>query len=275
MKTFLVTGANSGVGFEVARGLVAAGHGVVLAVRDGQRGEAAMALLRREHPAAEVKVVTVDLSDLASVRGLEVEGLALDGVVNNAGIAFEPLRLTAERVHAQFATNHLGHFVLTAQLLPALERRPEARVVTVASTIARRGKFVPAEVDGTGFSSARAYAQSKLANVFFGVELDRRLRARSSRVRSVLCHPGLPATPMQQKARGPIGWVVRSAAAVFGKPPAVGAAAVLEALLGSVEGGVMVGPGPRVEPVWPSMRDVAGTQALWELSERISGQSLR
>jgi len=275
MKTFLVTGANSGVGFEVARGLVAAGHGVVMAVRDARRGEAACTQLRREHPAAEVKVITVDLSDLASVRAVALEAFELDGLVNNAGIAFEPLRLTAEQVHAQFATNHLGHFVLTARLLAGLERRPDARVVTVASTLARRAVFAPAELDGTRFSSTRAYGQSKLANVLFGAELDRRLRARQSRVRSVLCHPGLPATPMQQKARGPIGWVVRTAAAVFGKPPAVGARAVLEALLGDVEGGAMVGPGPRVEATWPTMRDTAGASALWALSEQLSHQPFR
>jgi NAD(P)-dependent dehydrogenase (short-subunit alcohol dehydrogenase family) len=111
-------------------------------------------------------------------------------VVNNAGIAFEPLRLTAERVHAQFATNHLGHFVLTARLLPALERRPEARVVTVASTIARRGKFVPAEVDGTGFSSARAYAQGRSGVSMVAVlKGGRAARRAASRLREVINRP--------------------------------------------------------------------------------------
>ncbi len=277
-RSVLVTGATGGVGLALTQALVARGHHVIMAVRDPVRGAQARDQLVAQHPQARVRVEHLDLADLDSVRALGQRDLEVDVLINNAGVGFDPLRLTREGVVSQFAANHLGHFGLTALLFERLERRGGARVVTVTSTLAKSGRLELNNLDGSqGFRPLKAYAQSKLANALFGAELDRRLRARGADVRSVLVHPGVPRTAMQQKATGLLGLVVRAAASAMGKPPSHGASAVLEAALSSeVEGGALLAPGahlgdaPRRERPWPSLGDLEGAAQLWACSERLT-----
>jgi NAD(P)-dependent dehydrogenase (short-subunit alcohol dehydrogenase family) len=271
MRTHLVTGANSGLGLETVRALAAKNERVIMAVRDLGRGEAARAELLREHPKAVLELEQVDLADLDSVR-------ALGALINHAGLGTAPLRRTAEGVYAQFGANHLGHFLLTALLLPQLEKGTDPRVVTVSSGFGRKGKMNLDNLDASqGYSQGTAYMQSKLANALFGAELDRRLRAKGSPVKSVLAHPGVAATPMQQKPTGWMGVVSRAVSALFGRTAANGALPTIEAADGAnVRSGEVYGPGKRKsdparrEEAWPSMRDLEGARALWERSEQLT-----
>jgi len=277
MKTFLVTGASSGVGLALTHLLAEQQQRVILAVRDVARGERARDEVLRRCPAATLSVERLELTDLRSVHALAARDLAIDVLVNNAGIAFEPLRLTAQGVVSQLAANHLGHFALTALLWPQLAQRADARVVTVTSTLAKQGHFDLDSLDGSrGFSSLQAYKQSKLANVLFAAELDRRVRAQGLRVKSVLAHPGVPATAMQQRAQGPIGFVVRLVSALIGKPASHGATALLAAATDArAASGELWAPGkragapPRREAAWPTMSDREGALRLWERSEAL------
>lgn len=179
MKTHVITGANSGIGFEAVRALARQGERVIMAVRDLSRGEAARAKVLAEVPGAALALERVDLLDLDSVRALAERLVSVDVLINNAGLGTMPLVLTKERVYSQFGANHLGHFLLTALLWPKLEAGRDARVVTVTSGFGKKGVLDLDNLDGSrGYGQGRAYMQSKLANALFGAELDRRLRAR-------------------------------------------------------------------------------------------------
>jgi NAD(P)-dependent dehydrogenase (short-subunit alcohol dehydrogenase family) len=190
-RTAVVTGATSGLGLETARALAAKGARVVLAVRDVARGEAVAAELT-----GSVEVRRLDLTDLESVRGFAAgwDG-ALDVLVNNAGIMMVPAGVTVDGFELQFGTNHLGHFALTNLLLPHVTDR----VVTVASTAPRAGRIALDDLNWQQrpYSAERAYGQSKLANLLFTLELQRRLTAAGSRVRAMSAHPGWAATNLQ------------------------------------------------------------------------------
>jgi len=279
MRTHLVTGANSGIGFETVRALAGRGERVIMAVRDRQRGEAARAKVLTEHPQARIDLELVDLLDLDSVRALASRIDSLDVLINNAGLGTAPLLLTKERVYSQFGANHLGHFLLTTLLLPKLENGTDPRVVTVSSGFGKKGKIDLDNLDaGRGYSQGRAYMQSKLANALFGAELDRRLRARNSKVKSVLVHPGVAATEMQKKPTGLFGVVARLVH-LLASPPQRGARPTIDAaMLDSVSGGEVFGPGKgdgpaKREETWPSMRDVEGATALWKRSEELTGMT--
>jgi NAD(P)-dependent dehydrogenase (short-subunit alcohol dehydrogenase family) len=277
MRTFLVTGANSGVGFALTRALAAKHHRVIMAVRDAGRGAAARDEILRQHPGASLVLERLDLTDLGSVRALAAKALDVDVLVNNAGVGSGPKALTAEGVLVQFAANHLGHFVLTALLFDRLAARRDARVVTVTSAFAQRGRLDLENLDGNrGYGQGRAYMQSKLANLLFGAELDRRLRARGSTVKSVLAHPGVAATEMQQKATGVMGVVARTVSALFAHSAAHGATPLLSAALDpAVESGDLWRPGKRPgtpackEAPWLTMSDRAGAEQLWRRSEAL------
>jgi NAD(P)-dependent dehydrogenase (short-subunit alcohol dehydrogenase family) len=190
-RTAVVTGATSGLGLATARALADAGARVVLAVRDVARGEAAAAGLT-----GEVEVRRLDLADLASVRAFAAGWSGpLDLLVNNAGIMMVPEGRTADGFELQFGTNHLGHFALTVLLLPHVTDR----VVTVSSTAHRVGSIDLTDLnwERRPYSPERAYGQSKLANLLFALELQRRLTAAGSPVRSMAAHPGWSATNLQ------------------------------------------------------------------------------
>ncbi len=201
-KQFLITGANSGIGYAAALELAEHGAVVMLACRDRARGEAALAQLRTQgagpgSAAEAAELVLLDLASLDSVRsvaeGLLARGVVLDGLINNAGVFAPPRRLeTVDGFELQFGTNVLGHFALTCRLLPALERAEAARVVTVASIAHKRGRINFADLQSErSYSAQAAYQQSKLGDLMFALELERKLRARPSRSISLAVHPGV------------------------------------------------------------------------------------
>ena len=203
-KTVLVTGANSGIGFQAARELARQGRHVLLGVRDVAKGEAARSRILAEMPQAQVAIVPLDMASLASIRGFAGDYLAsgarLDVLVNNAGVMALPKReQTADGFERQFGTNHLGHFALTGLLMPALLKAEAPRVVTVASLAHRNGKMEWDNLQGEkSYSPWGAYNMSKLANILFARELDRRAREAHSKLMSVAVHPGISMTNIAQ-----------------------------------------------------------------------------
>lgn len=201
----VVTGANSGLGFLTARELARKGAAVLMTARDEGRGERALARIRAELPGAEVMLRRLDLADLDDVAAfaarLVAEGRPVDLLINNAGVMMPPHGLTRQGHETQFGVNHLAHFALTLRLLPLLSAAPVARVVTVSSELHRRGRIHFEDIKGEkAYGRLAFYAQSKLANVLFALELDRRLKATRLPVLSVLAHPGYSATNLQTSA---------------------------------------------------------------------------
>lgn len=197
-RTFLVTGANSGIGFEAAKVLAARGGRVLMACRDRDKAEAARTQIANAHPLAQTEFLPLDLADLASIRRAALiagQEKRIDVLINNAGVMRPPLQHTRDGFELQFGINHLGHFALTAELLPKLAQGENPRVVTVASIAHRRGQIDFDNLDGRkGYNAWDFYAQSKLANALFFAELDRRLRAAGSPIASIGCHPGVAHT---------------------------------------------------------------------------------
>ncbi|MGZ4689679.1 MAG: SDR family oxidoreductase [Acidimicrobiia bacterium] len=202
-KLAVVTGANSGIGLETARRLAAAGARVVLAVRNPTKGAAAVADIRDSHPGVDVSAESLDLSSLASVREFSETMTALDRpldiLVNNAGIMAVPKReVTADGFELQLGTNYLGHFALTGRLLALLRRADAARVVTLSSSAARFGRIDLADLQSERrYGPWRAYGQSKLADLMFAFELQRRSVANGWGVMSNAAHPGSTHTNLQ------------------------------------------------------------------------------
>ena len=201
-RVAVVTGANSGLGLVTARELARAGATVVMGCRDPGRGTAALQRVRDEAPGADVTCESLDLALLASVRDFAKRmTTAYDGIdllVNNAGVMAIPRATTADGFEMQFGTNHLGHFALTGLLLPVLRDRPGSRVVTVSSGAHKAGRIHFDDLMGErSYKKWLAYSQSKLANLLFAYELDRRLRAAGAETISVAAHPGYAATNLQ------------------------------------------------------------------------------
>ena len=202
-RVAVVTGANGGLGLETAKALAGAGAHVVLAARNPAKTEAAVTEILAAHPTASIEVVALDLGSLASIRAAAEQILAahlrLDMLVNNAGIMGIPEQATVDGFEMQFGVNHLGHYALTALLLPALLRADAARIVTVTSTAHHMGRRIdPANPHLKGrYKPWRAYGNSKLANFHFGIGLQQRLDAAGARAASLIAHPGLSNTDLQ------------------------------------------------------------------------------
>ena len=284
----VITGANSGVGYHAARHLARAGASVVLACRNQQKADAARATLLQQNPAAKIEVRLLDVADLDSVRRFADDFLAgnraLDLLINNAGVMSLPeRRSTPQGFEQQLGTNHLGHFALTGLLLPALLRQPGSRVVTIASIAHKRGVLNFDDLNAErSYDPRRAYDQSKLANVVFGLELDRRLRARQANTASVIAHPGVAVTNIVSNGMGSglKARVVSTAIALFAQSDDRGSWPTLYAAVApAAHGGGYYGPdgfaeikGTPVE-VKPTARalDAAAGERLWEVSERMTG----
>jgi NAD(P)-dependent dehydrogenase (short-subunit alcohol dehydrogenase family) len=284
----IVTGANSGIGYQTARYLSRVGATVILACRNAQKGEAARAKIVLDHPAAKVEVRVLDVADLDSVRRFVTESLnenrPLDLLINNAGVmAIPERRTTPQGFEMQFGTNHLGHFALTGLLLPALLRQPDSRVVTVASIAHKGGKLNFDDLNAErGYDPRGAYQQSKLANLVFGLEFDRRLRARPANTSSLIAHPGVAVTNIVSNGMG-TGLKGRIVNALLpfvaqsddrGSWPLLYAATSPEAHGGGYYGpdGIAEVKGSPVE-VKPKQHalDPAAGKRLWEISETLTG----
>ena len=287
-RTAIVTGASSGIGAEAAMVLADKGATVILAVRDQARGDTVRARILASSPSADVAVSLVDMANLASIRAFaeRVDGTLpqVDMLLNNAGLGLQSSRaVTVDGFERQFGTNHLGHFALTGLLIPALLRAPAPRVVAIASIAHRRGRIAFDDLQGERrYNGSRAYAQSKLANLMFAFELDRRARAEQSRLESVAAHPGVATTGFFA-ATGMPGLLVPLATLairVFGQDAAQGALPGLyAATMPDVAGGQYWGPDGFMEIRGAPMPAKAGSHALdrevwqrlWTVSEHLTG----
>jgi len=285
-RTFIVTGANSGLGFATTRELARHGAHVIMAVRNATKGEEALRTLRAAQPDARLELRLLDLSDLDSVRafstGILANRVPVDVLINNAGIMMPPRSLTRQGFESQFGANHLGHFALTGLLLDTLKAGRDARVVTVSSTLHRRGVIHFDDLTGErNYSPLAFYAQSKFANAVFGLELHRRLRAGRVPVKSILAHPGYSATNLQ--STGPTGLlklVLKFTNRVVAQGVEIGALDQLYAATDAkAESGQFIGPDGRgesrgyptiVQPV-ESARDPDLGKRLWRVSEELTG----
>ncbi len=273
-RTVVVTGANSGIGLVTARELARVGAHVVLAVRDEQRGRSAAATI-----SGSCEVRSLDLADLASVRAF-ADGFTgdLDVLINNAGVMAVPKQVTVDGFELQLATNHLGHFALTNLLLPAIVDR----VVTVSSGAHRMGRIV---LDDLNWQRRRyhpwsAYGQSKLANLLFTLELERRLTAAGSAVRALAAHPGYTATNLQSHSANPFTSALMSVAnRVVAQRDTDGALPTLFAATQDLPGASYVGPDgfqemrghPTLVSRSASAADPDLAAALWSTSEQMTG----
>ena len=287
-RTVIVTGANSGIGLEAARELAAHGASVTLAVRDRVRGDAAAGRVA-ERATGPVEVAPLDLADLSSVRDFAdswAEGHpdGLDVLVNNAGVMAIPRRETADGFEMQLGTNHLGHFALTGLLLEAL--KPDARVVTVSSGVHRMGSIDFDDLQSeTDYRKWSAYAQSKLANLLFALELHRRASAAGADLRSIAVHPGYAATNLQsvgpEMSGDRVGRILIGLAnRLVAQSAAAGAWPTLMAATDpEVPSGTFLGPTqwrgyrgtPGLETPSDAARDPETAARLWAESVRLTG----
>ncbi|MFC8226064.1 oxidoreductase [Streptomyces sp. NPDC057287] len=291
--TAVVTGANSGIGAVTALVLARSGARTILACRDPERGGRALDAVRRAAPGSDTRLVALDLADLSSVAEAagritkETDG-RLDLLVNNAGVMALPLLRTADGFEMQFGTNHLGHFALTHHLLPLLGTDAPSRVVTVSSLAHRMGRIDFAGLDGLdaedGYNKWRAYAQSKLANLLFTAELQRRADAAGRPILSLAAHPGLSATELGQAGPRLAGrpWAAKleRATRLYTQPPSAGALPTLyAATLPGALGGSYYGPrllgetrgGPAPARMSARAQDMDTARALWDVSARLTG----
>jgi NAD(P)-dependent dehydrogenase (short-subunit alcohol dehydrogenase family) len=287
-RVAVVTGANSGLGLAAAGALAKAGATVVLACRNTEKGEEAMESIRAGSPNAAVELESLDLASLDSIRAFaERFGKAhggLDLLINNAGVMAPPRRQTADGFELQFGTNHLGHFALTGLLLGALDGREDARVVTVSSTAHKFGRIRFENLQGERrYFRWSAYGQSKLANVLFALELERRLRASGSKVKSLAAHPGYSATNLQSAAPPLVDRAVMVVTnRLLAQSAEMGALPELYAATRpSLDGGLFIGPDgfeeqrghPKVVRPVKAGRDEAAAARLWSVSEELTGVS--
>ena len=278
----VVTGANTGLGFETAQVLAARGASVVLAVRDTEKGKAAAARIAGTAPGANVTVQALDLASLDSIRAAADELRArhprIDLLVNNAGVMFPPKQTTGDGFELQLGTNHLGHFALTGLVLEQMLPVPGSRVVTVSSLAHRiRARINFDDLQGErSYSRVAAYSQSKLANLMFTYELQRRLSAAGTTI-AVAAHPGLASTELTRNTPAITAFLY---ARVMSQQAAMGALPVLRAATDpAVLGGQYYGPGgllgargyPELARSSRQSHNMAIQRRLWTVSEELTG----
>lgn len=269
-RTVIVTGANSGLGLVTARELARVGAKTILAVRNTAKGDAAAASMT-----GDVEVRKLDLQDLASVRAFADGVDGVDVLVNNAGIMAVPYAQTVDGFESQIGTNHLGHFALTNLLLPKVTDR----VVAVASMMHLIGRINLKDLNWKSrpYLAWPAYGQSKLANLLFIKELQRRLDAAGARVKALVAHPGYSATELQSHSAGVFGKIFQAGNSVVATTADFGARQTLYAASQELPGNAYVGPrlafwGPTGSTPLrsPLARDAKKAAALWELSEQLT-----
>ncbi len=289
-KTIVITGGNSGIGYEAALMLARKRARVVLACRSLDKARDAAAQIASAGAEPAVETMQLDLASLASVRSFADAFLRshdrLDVLCNNAGVMALPYRKTADGFEMQFGTNHLGHFALTGFLLDVLSATRDARVVTVSSTAHRMGRMRFEDIQWErGYGKWRAYAQSKLANLLFAFELQRRANAAGAKVLSVACHPGYSATNLQAAGPRMEGSSLREALMaaanrLLSQSAAIGALSTAYAAVApDVRGGDYIGPDgfaqnwgyPVKVECSEAARDRDSAARLWDISERLTG----
>lgn len=291
-RTAIVTGANSGLGYETTKALAGAGARVIMACRTLSKAKGAQAKLvealegsGRSNP--EIEIELIDLSSLESVDGFVARMFEqyehLDLLVNNAGVMATPPQLTDDGIEFQFACNHTGHFALTAGLMPLLHDTDGSRVVAVSSLAARSGSLIDHDPTSLEFyDPIGVYGATKLANQVFAVELDRRLRAAGSPTISVAAHPGLSATNLFSgfDLPGPLALGARLGSKLVTQPASIGALPQLRAACEpEVRGGSYFGPGlpgqaygpPKEVPLLRHATDRDTGTRLWDLSVELTG----
>lgn len=294
-KRMLVTGGASGIGYEAARALAQNGAHVVIADRNEQGGRQAIERIRALRPDAQVEFRALDLSGLNAVRdfasAFAAEGGQLDVLVNNAGI--QPIadrRTSADGFELTFAIGHFGHFALTSMLMPLLQAAPAPRVVTVSSMVHGRGRIDWGDLQmESGYRAQRAYNQTKLANLFFAREFQRRIDLAGGKIASMAVHPGVAQTSIgdnrRQLGRYRLGdhivsGILKVVMPYLGQPAAQGALPTIYAAASpDVRGGGFYGPqgfgemkgAPGPARIKPSGQDMDAAKLLWDLTEQLTG----
>ena len=287
-RAMVITGASSGIGEAASLILAARGAHVIMAVRNKAKGEAVRARILKQAPKASISLSLVDMADLASVRAFaertNAEERPIDVLINNAGLGMQPRRaVTVDGYERQFETNHLGAFALTSLLLPSLLKAPAPRVVAVASIAHRHGTIDFADLQGERrYSGMKAYNQSKLADLMFALELDRRAQAAHSPLISVAAHPGVSSTGFFAAIGYPK--IVEAGAglliSLFGQDAIRGSwPLVYAATMPDVRGGDYWGPDgfretrglPAPAAIAARARDQSVAARLWSESERLTG----
>ncbi|WP_320667524.1 oxidoreductase [Prochlorococcus sp. MIT 1307] len=284
-RLVLVTGANSGLGFETCKALIKKNATVILGCRSLEKAQIARNELLRENEAPKVDLLEIDLADLRAVN-LAADQLRskygyLDILINNAGIMAPPRNLSKQGLEIQFAVNHLAHMALTNKLLPLLAKRSGARVVTVTSGAQYMGKIAWDDLQGEeNYDRWASYSQSKLANVMFAFELENRLRETKSQVASLLAHPGLARTNLQATSISESGsWLEAFAYKLLDPMFQTARMGALPQLLAATsqnaKGGEQYGPRfnlrgyPKVCPLAPIALESRERKRLWEVSEKL------
>ena len=278
-KVVIITGANSGIGFEASRALALQGATVIMACRNLEKGQTAVQQILKEQPRGQVILERLDLADFSSIQDFAARFMAehdhLDILINNAGVMATPYRKTADGFELQFGTNHLGHFKLTALLIDLLQKTPNSRVVTVSSGAHHVGRINFDDLNADkSYQKWLAYGQSKLANVLFGYELQRRTARDGRNPVSVVAHPGYAATNLQHTTS-----FFSFLNPLMAQSPQMGALPILYAATSpEIQGGEYIGPDgflgqhgyPHKATSSRSSHDQNTAEQLWQVSEQLT-----
>lgn len=276
-KVAIITGANSGIGYETAKALAEKGAHVVMACRNMDKAEQAKSDIRQSVSTGELTIIQLDLADLASVKSFaekfKAEYKQLNYLINNAGVMIPPFTKTQDGFEVQFGANHLGHFALTGHLVEILQVTPQARIVNVSSSAHRMGQINFENLQAEkGYNAGRAYGQSKLANLLFTRELNRRLASQGSDLMATSAHPGWTITGLQKG-------FMHSLSRVIGQTPPMGALPTLMAAIDpNAERNDYYGPSgfaemrgyPKKVGMTNAAKDDAVAKRLWEVSEKLT-----
>lgn len=286
-KTVIVTGANSGIGYEAAKALAKNGAAVIFASRNSLKAENALSLVRGEYPEVKIEFMPLDLASLSSIRSFvdqfSTKYDRLDVLLNNAGIMMVPFGITEDGFERQLGINHFGHFALTGLLMDYLQKTPNARVVNISSNAHYAGDIDFSDLlYQTGrYTPMGAYSRSKLANLLFTYELKRRLEDQGFDTLALAAHPGISATGLADHfVAQPLTWIVRGAMKLMFQSAEMGALPGLRAAVDpAARSGEYYGPDGKGEksgyPVVvssnPASHDLDDARNLWEISEKLTG----
>jgi len=287
-KVIIVTGGNSGIGYESVKAFSEKGAQVILACRSIEKGESAKAEIMKNNPTGKIEVMTLDLMDLSSVKNFAAKFKEkynrLDILLNNAGIMIPPYGLTKDGFESQIGTNHLGHFALSGLLIDLLIKTPKSRVVSTSSIAHKNGKmdFESFLFDnGNGYTPMKAYGRSKLANLLFIYELQRRFETKNIESIAVAAHPGVAQTNLTRYVEGKFYYrILKPLSSIFLQSPAIGALPQIRAAVDpNVKGGDYYGPdgfnemkgSPVKVKSSPASYNIDDAKKLWEISEKLTG----